>query len=181
MASDRGPSAGRMVAKSGARLLELATELLRIETVLGHFARSEEDDGDIVGVARGKLGVEINVDLMEARAKLAKERRQGLLGFVTEVAAGTRVEGDIARARQRQTASLAAPEFAATLAATEQAVADQHDQGAMQRVALGIEAYARGERGQIERIAAKPFKEFQQVSRERIHGGRERKAYGFTV
>lgn len=72
--------------------------------MLGRFARAEKNDRDVVVVAGAQLGVFVDVDFGEAGAEFLQEGRDLLLGLFAEVAARTRINGDVARAGQLQSA-----------------------------------------------------------------------------
>ncbi len=77
-----------------AGALELAAELGQVETVLGDFAFSEENDRDVHVVERAKRFVGIDVHFAQAGTELAQQRCHLSFGFVAEMAALARVQRD---------------------------------------------------------------------------------------
>jgi len=77
-------------------ILELPPELLRIHTMLRHFPLADEDHRNIPTVALLQCRVGIYIDFPEGGAEFSQERSDGSLGFVAEVASGTRVESNAA-------------------------------------------------------------------------------------
>lgn len=57
---------------------------------------SDEDHRNIPTVALLQDRIGIYIDFPESGAEFSQERRDGSLGFVAEVASGTRVESDVA-------------------------------------------------------------------------------------
>ena len=66
------------------------------------FVRADENCGNVPSIALLQNRVLINVDFAQDRAKFAKQRRDGGFGFLTKVAARTRVKRDVARAAGRK-------------------------------------------------------------------------------
>jgi len=60
------------------------------------FPLSDEDHRNIPTVALLKDRIRIYIDFPEGGAEFSQVRRDGRLGFVAEVASGTRVESDVA-------------------------------------------------------------------------------------
>ena len=71
-------------------------ELLEIHAVLRRFPLANEDHRNIPAVALLQDRIGIYIDFAEDSAEFSQERRDGRLGFVTEVASWTRVESDVA-------------------------------------------------------------------------------------
>src|SRR5712691_11917399 len=78
-------------------ILKLPPELHQIHTMLRRFPLSDEDHRNIPTVALLQDRIGIYIDFPEGRAEFSQERRDGRLGFVAEVASGTRVESNVAR------------------------------------------------------------------------------------
>jgi len=78
--------------------LELPPELLQIHSMLGRFFLADEDHGNIPTVALLQDRIGIYIDFPESGAEFLQERRDRSLGFVAEVASGSRVESDFAEA-----------------------------------------------------------------------------------
>jgi hypothetical protein len=78
--------------------LKLPPELPQIHAMLGGFSLADEDHGNIptVSILQDRIG--IYIDFPEGEAEFLQERRDRRLGFVAEVASGTRVESDFAEA-----------------------------------------------------------------------------------
>ncbi len=57
---------------------------------------SDEDHRNIPTVAVLKDRIGIYIDFLEGAAEFSQERRDGRLGFVAEVAPGTRIESNVA-------------------------------------------------------------------------------------
>jgi hypothetical protein len=81
-------------ARSGS--LKLPAELVTIHAMLGHFLLADEDYRNIPAVALLQDRIGIYIDFPESGAEFAQERHDSSLGFVAEVASGTRVESDVA-------------------------------------------------------------------------------------
>jgi hypothetical protein len=77
-------------------ILKLPPELLQIHTMLRRFPPANEDHWNIPTIALLEHSIVINIDLPEGGAEFSQERRDGILGFVAEVAPGARVEGHVA-------------------------------------------------------------------------------------
>ena len=75
---------------------KLPPELLEIHAVLRRFPLAKEDHRNIPAIALLEDRIGIYIDLPEYSAKFSQERRDGRLGFVTKMASGTRIEGDVA-------------------------------------------------------------------------------------
>src|SRR4029077_2436918 len=88
----------------GHGVAQLAAELGDVHAVFGGFSRAQENNRDVVVVAGAKFGVFVNVDFGKARAELFQQGSDLRLGLLAEVAAGARVEGDVARGGELQTA-----------------------------------------------------------------------------
>jgi hypothetical protein len=71
-------------------------ELLQIHAMFGGFASADEDHRNIPTVALLQDRIVIYIDFPKGRTEFLQERRDGRLGFVTEVAPGTRVESNVA-------------------------------------------------------------------------------------
>jgi hypothetical protein len=81
-----------------SRLRQLPTKLSKINAMFGSFVRPDEDHGDVPSITLFQNGVLVDVHFSQGSAKFAQQRRDGGLGFFAKVAAGTRIERDIARA-----------------------------------------------------------------------------------
>ena len=64
--------------------------------MLRRFPLADEDHRNIPIVTLLQDWIVINIDFPEGGAEFLQERRDGRLGFVAEVASGTRVESDVA-------------------------------------------------------------------------------------
>ena len=76
-------------------ILKLPPELLQIHTMLRRFPLADEDHRNIPTVALLQDRIGIYIDF-QGGAEFSQERRDGSLGFVAEVASGTRVESNVA-------------------------------------------------------------------------------------
>jgi hypothetical protein len=72
-------------------LLELPAELRQFHTMLCSFVRPDVDHGNIATVPFAQDCIFVNVHFMEDGAKLSQKRSDCRFGFLTEMAAGTRV------------------------------------------------------------------------------------------
>lgn len=77
----------------------MAAELGGVNAMFCGFVGADENYRDIEAVEGGELRIFVDVDFAKNGVELAKERSDDLLGVVTKVAAGTRVERDFERAR----------------------------------------------------------------------------------
>ena len=77
--------------------MQLASELIDIDAMLGDLSRAKKDYRHIVVVPRAKLCIFVNIDFSEARAVVLEQRRDLDLGFFAKMASGTRIDGDVAR------------------------------------------------------------------------------------
>ena len=77
--------------------MKLPPELLHFHTMLRRFLLTDEDHWNIPSVALLEDRIGIYIHFVEGGAEFPQERRNGRLGFVAEVAPGTRVESDITR------------------------------------------------------------------------------------
>ena len=75
--------------------MKLPPELLQVHTVLRCFPLSDEDHRNIPTVALLQDRIGIYIDFPEGGAEFSQERRDGRLGFVAEVASGTRIESNV--------------------------------------------------------------------------------------
>jgi hypothetical protein len=89
-------------------LLKLTLKLVKIDRVLRNLARPEEKDRDLLVVTFAEERVTIYIDLANASAKMRGERGDVLFGFLAKMAAGTRVECQVARASDGQATILGA-------------------------------------------------------------------------
>jgi hypothetical protein len=80
------------LAAAGA--LELAAELGKVEAMLGDFALTEENDGDVHVIERAKRFVGIDVHFAQAGAEFAQQRYHLRFGFFAEMAALASVKRD---------------------------------------------------------------------------------------
>ena len=76
--------------------MKLPPELLQVYTVLRCFPLSDEEHRNIPTIALLQDRIGIYIDFPEGGAEFSQERRDGHLGFVAEVAFGTRVESNVA-------------------------------------------------------------------------------------
>ena len=65
--------------------------------MFGRLASANKNHRDIPPIALSQDGIFIDVHFAQGRAKFRDARRNGGLGFVTQVAAWTRIESHIAR------------------------------------------------------------------------------------
>ncbi len=77
--------------------MKLPPELLQVHTMLRRFPLADEDHGNIPTVALLQDRIVIDIDFAESGAEFLQERRDGGLGFVADVASGSRVESNVAR------------------------------------------------------------------------------------
>ena len=87
-----------------AGVAQLAAELGDVHAVLGGFSRAQKNHRDVEIVSRAQFGIFVDIDFGEARAELLQQGRDLVLCFFAEMAAGTRVEGDVARRGNLQAA-----------------------------------------------------------------------------
>lgn len=66
--------------------------------MFGGFAPADEDHRNIPTVTLLQDRIVIYIDFPKGRTEFLQERRDGRLGFVAEVAPGTRVESNVTRA-----------------------------------------------------------------------------------
>jgi hypothetical protein len=76
--------------------LKLSPELLRIHAMLRRFSLADENHWNIPTVALLQDRIGVYIDFPESDAEFPQERLNGGLGFVAEVAPGTRVESNVA-------------------------------------------------------------------------------------
>jgi hypothetical protein len=76
--------------------LKLPPELLQVHTMLRRFLLANEDHWNIPTIALLEDRIGIYIHFAEGGAEFSQERRDGRLGFVAEVASGTRVESNVA-------------------------------------------------------------------------------------
>ena len=79
---------------------QLAAELGGVDAMLGGFSRAQKNDRDVVVVAGAKVRVFVDIDFREARAEFFQQGSDLRLGLFAEVAAGARIDRDVARARR---------------------------------------------------------------------------------
>jgi hypothetical protein len=77
--------------------LKLPPELLQIHTMLRRSPLANKNHRNVPTVALLQDRIGIYIDLPEDSAEFSQERRDGRLGFVAEVASGTRVQSNVAR------------------------------------------------------------------------------------
>jgi hypothetical protein len=75
--------------------LKLPPELLQIHTMLRRFPLANKNHGNVPTVALLEDRIGIYIHFPEDGAEFSQERRDGRLGFVAEVASGTRVESNV--------------------------------------------------------------------------------------
>ena len=76
--------------------MKLPPELLRVHTMLRRFPLANKNHRNVPTVALLQDRIGIYIDFSEDGSEFSQERRDGRLGFVAEVASGTRVESNVA-------------------------------------------------------------------------------------
>ena len=76
--------------------MKLPPELLRVHTMLRRFPLANKNHRNVPTVALLQDRIGIYIDFSEDGSEFSQERRDGRLGFVAQVAFGTRVESDVA-------------------------------------------------------------------------------------
>jgi hypothetical protein len=130
---------------------EETTKFRGMDAVLRNLARTEEDDGHVVGVALAQQRISINIHLVQRGGEFAQERSHRRLGFIAQMTVRARVDRDVARPRNGQAAGFRAGIKVAAFAGLKQALADQPGNGIKHGFALG------------RRIAANEFEQGVQV------------------
>ena len=110
-------------------IAKLAAELNKIDAMLGDFSRAKKDYGHVVIVLRAQLRIYVDVNFREFCAKFLEQRRQLCFGFFAKMASGTRIDRDVARARELQAPVLGPRVSAGRLGETQPPALDQllHD------------------------------------------------------
>ena len=75
--------------------MKLPPELLQIHTMLRRFPLANKNHRNVPTVALLQDRIGIYIDFSEDGSEFSQERRDGRLGFVAEVASGTRVESNV--------------------------------------------------------------------------------------
>ena len=82
--------------------LKLTPELPHIHTMLGSFARANEDHWNLPAVAFLENGIVFDIDFAQRCAEFAQQWSNGRLSLFAKMAAWPRVESHLARARRGQ-------------------------------------------------------------------------------
>jgi hypothetical protein len=83
--------------------LKLPPELLQIHAIFGSFVLADEKHRNIPTVTLLQDRIGIYIYFPEGGAEFSQERRDGGLGFIAEVAPGTRIESNVAGAGSGKT------------------------------------------------------------------------------
>ena len=131
---------------SSAGVAQLAAELSGIDAMLGGFSRAQENNRDVVVVARAEIRIFVDVDFREARVEFFQEGGNLRLGFFAKMAAGARVDRHIAGRGELQSAVFGADICARLMRRAQPSSLDQarhsaiHNRGVSQ---VGERSHAR--------------------------------------